>query len=57
MSTTSLTEQNSNYDDLERMSIAEILRSINDEDEEIPRAVGQSLPQIERLVEKVVSVL
>ena len=57
MSTTSLTEQNSNYDDLERMSIAEILLSINDEDEEIPRAVGQSLPQIERLVEKVVSVL
>lgn len=57
MSTKSLTEQDSNYDDLERMSISEILHSINDEDKEIPFAIENSLVQIETLIEKVVSVL
>jgi N-acetylmuramic acid 6-phosphate etherase len=57
MPTTSLTEQNSNYDDLEQMSIGQIIRSINDEDKEIPLAVERSLLQIEGLVKKVVPIL
>jgi N-acetylmuramic acid 6-phosphate etherase len=57
MSTTSLTEHDSNYDNLERMTVLEIIRSINDEDKEIPFAIERSLPQIEQLIEKVVSVL
>lgn len=57
MSNTSLTEQDSHYDDLERMSISQILRSINDEDKAIPFAVEKSLSQIESLIEKVVAKL
>ncbi|MDH5413432.1 MAG: N-acetylmuramic acid 6-phosphate etherase, partial [Flavobacteriaceae bacterium] len=48
------TEQDSNYNHLEKMSISELLRNINDEDQKVPHAVKKSLPQIEKLVTQVV---
>jgi N-acetylmuramic acid 6-phosphate etherase len=39
------------------MGISEIIRSINDEDKEIPFAIEKALAQIENLIEKVVTVL
>jgi len=43
------TEKDSNYHDLEKMSVGEILRSINNEDKTVPFAVEKALPQIEKL--------
>lgn len=48
------TEQSSNYDALEHMPIADLLQNINKEDRTVPEAVSKSLPQIEKLVEKIV---
>jgi N-acetylmuramic acid 6-phosphate etherase len=48
------TEQPSYYDDLEKMSVHELLLNINNEDKKVPMAVEESLPQIEKLVEKIV---
>ncbi len=47
------TEQDSNYDHLEKMSISELLQSINNEDKTVPLAVEKALPQIENLVEQI----
>ncbi|MDR6300348.1 N-acetylmuramic acid 6-phosphate etherase [Mesonia maritima] len=44
-----ITEQESNYDDLEKMSLHTILASINKEDKLVPLAVEKSIPQIEKL--------
>ena len=49
-----LTESDSNYRHLEKMSIREILTSINREDQTVPGIVGVAIPQIEMLVEKIV---
>jgi len=43
------TEKDSRYNDLEKMSVMEILQNINKEDQTVPLAVAQSLPQIEAL--------
>ena len=48
-----ITEQPSRYDHLERMSVAELLRHINDEDMLVAEAVRKSIPQIEALVQAV----
>ena len=48
------TEQASHYDHLEKMSTAEILRGINDEDRSVPEAVGKVIPDIEKLVDGIV---
>ena len=48
------TERPSNYDALEHMTVKELLRNINREDNVVPEAVAKSLPQIERLVEQIV---
>jgi N-acetylmuramic acid 6-phosphate etherase len=48
------TESSSNYHDLEKMSVSEILTSINAEDQTVPFAVQKSIPQIEALVEQIV---
>jgi len=48
------TEQDSNYDHLELMNVNELLQKINNEDQTVPEAVQKSLPQIEKLVTKVV---
>ena len=43
------TEQNSNYNGLERMSIGEVLRNINAEDKTVPYAIEKALASIEKL--------
>ena len=43
------TEQDSKYNDLEKMTVSEILKNINNEDKSVPIAVEKSLPQIEIL--------
>lgn len=43
------TEKDSHYDNLEKMSVREILEHINNEDKTVPLAVEKALPQIERL--------
>lgn len=48
------TEQSSNYEHLEKMSIADLLSNINSEDQSVPLAVQKSLPQIEKVVAVVV---
>lgn len=57
MSFTKTTEQDSNYDNLENMSIHEIITTINNEDKTIPIAVEKALPQIEALIPEVVKKL
>jgi N-acetylmuramic acid 6-phosphate etherase len=54
MSFTRTTEQSSKYEHLEKMPVAQLLESINNEDKTVPFAVERALPQIELLVEKVV---
>ena len=48
------TEQSSNHDNLEKMSVADLLFNINNEDKTVPFAVEKAVPQIELLVTKVV---
>lgn len=54
MSFTKTTEQSSKYEHLEKMSVADLLQNINNEDKSVPHAVEKALPHIEKLVEKVV---
>ncbi len=49
------TEQDSNYQDLEKMSVNEILTNMNNEDQTVAAAVRKAIPQIGRLVETAVS--
>ena len=48
------TEADSYYDNLEQMSVAELLQNMNKEDKTVPLAVEKSIPQIEDLVNQVV---
>jgi len=57
MNFTKTTEADSNYNHLEKMTVSELLTNINSEDKTIPLAVEKSLPQIEKLTEKVVEKL
>src|SRR5580658_2943685 len=45
-----VTEEESRYHDLEKMSIHEILTDINREDKMVPEAVEKAIPQLEQLV-------
>ena len=45
-----ITEQDSSYDALEKMSVHELLVNINKEDKTVPFAVEKVVPQIEKLV-------
>jgi N-acetylmuramic acid 6-phosphate etherase len=45
-----ITEQSSNYHNLENMSIRELLENINKEDQTVPKAVAGVIPVIEKLV-------
>lgn len=47
------TESESRYNDLEKMSVGEILQDIHAEDKKIIKAIDKALPQIERLVTSV----
>ncbi|NBL65667.1 N-acetylmuramic acid 6-phosphate etherase [Flavobacterium sp. NST-5] len=49
------TEQSSKYNHLEKMPVSELLKNINQEDQAVPLAVEKALPEIEKLVEKIVS--
>ena len=51
----SITESESLYHDLEKMSVRELLESINTEDQKVPLIVRRSIPVIEKLVEAIVS--
>ncbi len=51
------TEQDSNHDHLEKMSVIELLQNINTEDQTVPNAVAKALPQIEALVVQIVTKL
>lgn len=57
MSFTKTTEQASKYNHLEKMSVAELLSNINNEDKSVPLAVEKALPQIEKLTQEIVSKL
>jgi N-acetylmuramic acid 6-phosphate etherase len=43
------TEKDSHYHNLEQMSVAEILHSINQEDKTVPHAVEKAIPQLTKL--------
>ena len=47
------TEQDSNYHHLDKMSVAELLTNINNEDKTVPLAVEKAIPQIESLVQAI----
>jgi len=49
-----ITESPSNFDDLERMSVGELLRNISQEDQTVPKSVAKAISQIQPLVEKIV---
>lgn len=51
----SVTESSSHYQNLEQMSLMELLQGINNEDKTVPLAVEKSLPQIEALVKVIVT--
>ncbi|MFH0843036.1 MAG: N-acetylmuramic acid 6-phosphate etherase [Bacteroidota bacterium] len=50
-----ITESSSNFDNLEKMSVDELLRNINHEDAKVPLAVRKVLPRIGKLVKKIVT--
>src|SRR5690348_15909118 len=47
---TRITEEESRYRNLEKMSVSEILTNINNEDRTVAEAVSLAIPQIEKLV-------
>jgi N-acetylmuramic acid 6-phosphate etherase len=48
------TEQDSNYSDLDKMSVTDLLHGINEEDKSVPLAVQKVIPQIEKVVNVIV---
>ncbi|WP_298498009.1 N-acetylmuramic acid 6-phosphate etherase [uncultured Algibacter sp.] len=57
MSFIKTTEQDSNHNHLEKMSVSELLLNINKEDKTVPNAVEKAIPQIEILVHQIVEKL
>jgi len=51
------TEQDSKYNNLEKMSLNELLVNINNEDNLVPKAVKKAIPQIETLTQIIVTKL
>ena len=51
---TKSTEATSNHNELQNMSVAELLTNINQEDETVPKAIKKALPQLEALVNQIV---
>lgn len=49
-----VTEQSSNYANLDKMTTSELLQNMNCEDKNVPLAVEQCIPQIEKLVDGIV---
>lgn len=48
-----ITEEQGQYRHLEKMSVHELLTLMNKEDRQVPVAVGRSIPQIEKLTERI----
>ena len=57
MDFTKTTEESSKYNHLEKMSISEIITNINSEDKSIPLAIEKVIPEIENLIQKVITKL
>jgi N-acetylmuramic acid 6-phosphate etherase len=55
MNFTKTTEQSSKYENLEKMSLENLLSNINNEDKTVPLAVEKALPQIAALVNQIVA--
>ncbi|MBA9077623.1 MULTISPECIES: N-acetylmuramic acid 6-phosphate etherase [Rufibacter] len=53
----STTETASHYNDLEKMTVRELLTNINQEDKTVPLAAEKAIPQLEKLVEATVAKL
>jgi N-acetylmuramic acid 6-phosphate etherase len=51
----SITESESLYNDLEKMSVRQLLEAINTEDQKVPHIVKKCIPAIEKLVEAIVT--
>jgi len=50
----SITESSSNYENLEKMTVHELLASINQEDSKVHIAVKNALPEIEELISRII---
>jgi N-acetylmuramic acid 6-phosphate etherase len=50
----SITESSSNFEDLDKMTVKELLININHEDSKVHLAVKKAIPQIEKLISKIV---
>ena len=50
-----ITESDSNYDELEKMTVLDLLKNINKEDAIVADLVKKKIPQIEKLVNVIVS--
>jgi N-acetylmuramic acid 6-phosphate etherase len=50
-----ITESDSRYDNLEKMTVRELLTGINKEDHTVPKAIKKAIPSIEKLVIAIVS--
>lgn len=50
-----ITESDSNYTDLQKMSVLDLLQNINKEDKTVAVAVQKQIPEIEKLVDVIVS--
>jgi len=50
----SITESSSNFENLDGMSVKELLTNINHEDSNVHKAVRKAIPQIEKLISKIV---
>ena len=57
MSFNKITEQDSNYNHLEKMDVNQLLTAINNEDKSVALAVEKAIPQIESLVIQIVKKL
>ena len=49
-----ITESASNYNNLEKMSVRELLEGIHNEDKKVLPAIEKTIPQIELLVRQIV---
>jgi N-acetylmuramic acid 6-phosphate etherase len=50
-----ITESDSHYNHLENMSVLELLQNINQEDKTVPLAIEKCIPDIEKLVQEIVT--
>ncbi len=50
----SVTESSSSYNNLEKMSVVELLQNINKEDNSVPKAIEKVIPSISKVVDNVV---